>query len=102
MPTFIFAYRMTPDFKPGGPEAYGAWATWFEGLGGSVVDMGKPAFESTAIGAPAEATRLGGYSLVTADDLESAVALAKGCPAIAAGGGVEVGLLSDVVPPPAS
>lgn len=102
MPTFIFVYRRSPDYKPGGPEVYGAWATWFEGLGGSVVEMGKPAFESTAIGAPAEATQVGGYSLVTASDLESAVALAKGCPAIDAGGGVEVGLLSDVVVPPAS
>jgi hypothetical protein len=102
MPTFVFAYRMDPDFKPGRPESTAAWMAWFDSLGASVVEMGKPVFESTTIGAPAGATRLGGYSLVTADDLESAVALAKGCPAIDAGGGVEVGLLGEIPTAPAS
>jgi hypothetical protein len=33
---------------------------------------------------------------MTADDLEAAVTLAKGCPALAAGGGVEIGELADM------
>jgi hypothetical protein len=37
---------------------------------------------------------LGGYTLVTADDLEAAVALAKGHPLLRQGGGVEVGELT--------
>ncbi len=36
-------------------------------------------------------TRLGGYSLVTAEDLDGAAALAEGCPALRVGGGVEIG-----------
>jgi hypothetical protein len=43
-------------------------------------------------------TRPGGYSLISVDDLEAAVALAKGCPALAEGAGVQVGLLTDVGP----
>jgi hypothetical protein len=36
-------------------------------------------------------SRMIGYSLVSAEDLESALALAKDCPAMRVGGGVEVG-----------
>jgi hypothetical protein len=32
-----------------------------------------------------------GYSVVAAEDLDSALALAKDCPALRVGGGVEVG-----------
>ena len=39
-------------------------------------------------------TELGGYSIVSADDLSAAVAIARSCPALSAGGGVEVGELT--------
>jgi hypothetical protein len=39
-------------------------------------------------------TALGGYSLIKADDLQAAVALAEGCPVLNEGGGVEVGELT--------
>jgi hypothetical protein len=39
---------------------------------------------------------LGGYSLIRADDLATASSVAKGCPFVGAGGGVEVGLLMDL------
>jgi hypothetical protein len=35
-----------------------------------------------------------GYSIVAADDLEAALAITKECPTMAAGGGVEVGVLA--------
>jgi hypothetical protein len=39
---------------------------------------------------------LGGYSLITAGDLEAAVELAKGCPFLHQGGGIEVGELAQL------
>ena len=33
---------------------------------------------------------LTGYTIVTADDLDAAVAMAKGCPILSSGGSVEV------------
>jgi hypothetical protein len=42
-------------------------------------------------GAGTDADALSGYVVVTAGSLESAVALAKGCPGLPAGGRVEVG-----------
>jgi hypothetical protein len=101
MPTFVLAYRSAKGYVPS-PETGQAWRSWFEGMGDSLVDLGKPVIDRTALGNhDAESTQLGGYSLVTADDLEAAVAIAKGCPALSSGGGVEVGELGDV-PAPAS
>jgi hypothetical protein len=96
MPTFLFAYRRPEDYTPGRADAMAAWTSWFEELGDSVVDHGNPTFESTTLGNCGATTRLGGFSLVRADDLESAVAMAKGCPALDAGG-VEVGVITEVM-----
>jgi hypothetical protein len=65
-------------------------------MGASVTDIGKPIFESSALGDLGDGTKPGGYSMITADDLEAALTLAKGCPALREGGGVEVGLLADL------
>ena len=96
MPTFLFAYRMPDDYTPGRPGAVEAWNSWFEGVGDAVVDRGNPVFESTSLGRSGAGTNLGGYSIVRADDLESAVAVAKGCPSLDGGGGVEVGVITEI------
>jgi hypothetical protein len=48
----------------------------------------------------AQGTRIGGYLAVTADDLDAALAVAKGCPSVGLGGGIEVGRIA--VPPSAT
>jgi hypothetical protein len=94
MTTYLFSYRLPADYTPGDPDQIEAWTAWFETMGASVVDRGNPIFASTTLGA-AEAgagTKLGGYSLVAAEDLDAAAALAKGCPVLGyEGGSVEVG-----------
>jgi hypothetical protein len=101
MSKFLFSYRMPAGYTPGQPGVAEAWRAWFEGLGQSLVTLGNPVFESTSLGECGAGTTLGGYSIVTAEDLEAAVAMAKGCPALrSSGAGVEVGVLAEV--PPAS
>jgi hypothetical protein len=97
MTTYLFTYRMPEDYVPGSPDTVGAWNAWFDGMGDAVVTKGNPVFESTALGDCGPDTRLGGYSLITADDLESAVALAKDCPALGDQGGVEVGPITPLM-----
>jgi hypothetical protein len=46
-----------------------------------------------------DSTELGGYSIVSADDIDDALAIAKGCPHVDGGGGVEVGRLGEVPGP---
>ena len=96
MPKYVFAYRAPKDYVPGRPEAIEAWAEFRTGLGDRVVDFGNPVFEASSVGTCDDRTRLGGYSFITADDLESAVALAKGSPTLGAGGGVEVGEITEL------
>jgi len=96
MAEFIFTYRTPADFTPGTPDGIAAWTAWFEGIGSQVRDMGKPVFNRATVGASGDGAPLGGYSLVTAENLDEALTLAKGCPIVAAGGGVEVGELADL------
>jgi hypothetical protein len=63
-----------------------------------VVDRGQPVSQTTELGHCGAGTRPGGYSLISAADLEAALALAKGCPALAEGAGVQVGQLIDLRP----
>jgi hypothetical protein len=97
MAEFIFTYRTPADFTPGTPDGIAAWTAWFESIGSQVRDIGKPVFNRATVGASVGGAPLGGYSLVSAENLDEALTLAKGCPIVAAGGGVEVG---EVAGPP--
>jgi hypothetical protein len=79
------------------------WMTWLQDLAtrGHVKDQGQPldrtgkvvtGKERTIVDGPfAEAKDLvGGYTLVTASDLQQAAELTKGCPIFDRGGSVEV------------
>jgi YCII-related domain len=97
MAKFILTYRPANGYRPS-EEAAAEWGAWFERIQGSVLDRGNPVFESSTLGNVAADTRLGGYSVVTAENLEAAVALAEGCPLLQRGGGVEVGVITELNP----
>jgi hypothetical protein len=105
MSTFLFTYRAPnrplPDALANLDEAgrtarITAWNGWFETMGASVVDRGQPVADARTLGNCGADTRIGGYSIVEAEDFEAAVALAKGCPGLVWGGGVEVGEFMDL------
>jgi hypothetical protein len=99
MPKYILTYRSAKDFDTlADPCALPAWGSFLnEVIAPHVVDPGWPVFEaSVVIGEAGPSSQLGGYSIVTADDLEVAVAMAKSCPAVERGGGVEVGHLAEL------
>jgi hypothetical protein len=98
MPKFVFAYRQPRGYQPSA-ESAGTWRAWFDSMGGHLVQLGNPAIDRTTVGeCRPEHTELGGFSVIEADDLESATVIAKGCPQLPRGGGVEIGLLGDVPP----
>lgn len=74
---------------------YARWAQWFGELGAAIVDGGAAAGAAKTVG-PGGAVSEGGsrgltgYSIVSADSLDAAVALAKGCPVLEIGGAVDV------------
>jgi hypothetical protein len=92
MPKFLFSYRVPQGYQPGA-ETGKAWEAWFESLGSSRADTGHAVVGPRTLGKLDAGTRLGGYSIVTAEDMEGAAALAEGCPALQLGGGVEIGAI---------
>ena len=94
MATFLFSYRVPTDYQPGGKTGK-AWEAWFQSLGSNRIDTGHAVTATRVLGNLDAGTRLGGYSVVTAEDLEAAAALAAGCPAIELGGDVEIGTIRE-------
>ena len=97
MATFLFVYRAPSEFSAPTPEGMAAWNSWFETLGSAIVAPGNPVVGRTTVGDVTGSKPVGGYTVITADSLESAAALAKGCPLVGTGGGVEVGELADMM-----
>lgn len=99
MPKFIFVYRAAKGRDATADSSLLlAWEKFLSHvIGPNVVDPGWPVFEAaTALGNSGRSTQVGGYSVVTADDMAAAVALAKGCPEIERGGGVEIAALASL------
>lgn len=96
MTTFLFAFRAPKNYLPGQSDTVAAWTAYFNDIGDHVEDVGNPVFERVTVGSPAQDTALGGYTLITADDLDQASALAQGCPLLALGGAVEVGVITQL------
>jgi hypothetical protein len=96
VPKFLFSYRVPKDYRPGS-ETSKAWEAWFESLGNSRLDTGRGVLTTRTLGKLDADTRLGGYSVVVADDMDGAAALASGCPALQLGGGVEIGAVPEII-----
>jgi len=94
VPRFLFCYRVPTDYKPG-TESGRAWQAWFDSLDSSRIDTGHAVVATRTLGNLSDNTRLGGYSLVAAEDIDAAAALASGCPAVQLGGGVEIGAVPE-------
>src|ERR1051326_6864126 len=74
-----------------------AWGAWFGSIGSALVDGGNPftpVAKTISKGGKVSDGPVGtlatGYSIVKADSLDAAVALAKGCPHTASGGQISV------------
>jgi hypothetical protein len=98
MPSYILSFRSTTPYDMA-PETRATWQTFFAGLGDSLLELGRPVDGETTVGnCDTQLTRLSGYSIVQAEDLDAAAAIAKSSPSVARGGGVEVGELRPVPP----
>ena len=91
MAKYVFSFRVPSGYAPHAGTA-AEWRAWFGGLGSALVDVGNAVTDYASLGEVGGSdSRMIGYSVVSAEDLDSALALAKDCPAMRVGGGVEVG-----------
>ena len=86
-----------PETPEAGAKVLATWNAWFASLGDAVVDGGNQVGQVRTIGNNGTISNgalnpASGYSIIKADSLDAAVALAKGCPILNGGhGSIEVG-----------
>jgi hypothetical protein len=98
MPKFLFAYHggKMPETEAEIAAEMQRWRDWMDGLGDALVDPGNPVGMSSTVSIDGVADNGGanpvsGYSLVMADDMNAALAMAAGCPMVTQGhGAIEV------------
>ncbi len=96
MANFVLVYHggSMPETPEAGARIMEGWTAWFGQLGGALVDGGNPASRSKTIAANGSVSDdtdgPTGYSIIKADSLDAAVALAKGCPVLQGGASVQV------------
>ncbi len=96
MANYVLVYHggSMPESPEEGAKVMQAWTAWFGKLGDALVDGGNPASKSRTIAANGsvsdDASGPSGYSIIKADSLDAAVALAKGCPVLGGGASVQV------------
>jgi hypothetical protein len=96
MTKYVFSFRVPSEYAPGA-ETAAEWQAWFGGMGSALVDVGNAVTDYASLGeVGGSGSRMVGYSVVSAEDIDAAVALAKNCPALRVGGGVEVGPVMEV------
>jgi hypothetical protein len=91
----VFHGGSMPESQEEGAKVMQAWTDWFGVLGDKLVDAGNPVSNVRTIASDGSVTDGGtnpssGYSVIKADSLDAAVALAKGCPVLLGGAAVEV------------
>jgi hypothetical protein len=85
-----------PETPEEGAKVMQAWTDWFGTLGEALVDGGNPVSQVRTIGnngtvSDGALNPTSGYSVIKADSLDAAVALAKACPILDGGhGSIEV------------
>jgi hypothetical protein len=96
MARYVFSFRVPSDYAPN-TDTPAEWRAWFGSLGPALVDVGNAVTGYASVGeVGGSGSRMVAYSVVSAEDLDSALALAKDCPVMRVGGGVEVGPVMEV------
>jgi hypothetical protein len=98
MPNYLLAFHGggMAETDEARQEVMAAWGRWYEELGQAIVDGGNPVGQAKTIasdGSVADgggANPITGYTIISADDIDAAVQITKGCPVLTSGGSVEV------------
>ena len=97
MAKYLLAYRGggMPETEEAQAKVIEAWGVWFGQLGAAVADPGNPVSQARTVGPDGSVSgdgrsSLSGYSIISADSLDAAIVLAKGCPVLQGGASIEV------------
>lgn len=98
MPNYVLTYHGEMGPMPDDPSVVEAvmeeWGAWYGSMGDSLVDGGSPFGETASIGPDGSSTSnpasITGYTIIKADDMAGATAIAKACPVLSNGHTVQI------------
>jgi hypothetical protein len=97
MPTFLVTYHggSFPADEEGRQQVMAAFGAWVGKVGNALTDPGAPlgpsmTVSSGGVRAGDAEGRVGGYSVISADDMDAAVDLVRDHPFVARGGSLQV------------
>ena len=98
MAKYLFVYHGggKPESEEEVARVMDAWGNWLESMGSDVIDGGNPVGISLTVNSDGSVSNNGGanpasgYSLIEAASDDDAVAKARGCPILEAGGSIEI------------
>ncbi|MGB1251904.1 MAG: YciI family protein [Candidatus Promineifilaceae bacterium] len=97
MTNFVLLYSggSVPETEAEQAAVMAAWGAWMGGIGAAMVDGGNPTSASKGVSADGSVgdpavVGVSGYSIVSAETMDAAVAIAQGCPILQGGGQVSV------------
>jgi hypothetical protein len=105
MAKFLLVYHggSMPESQEEQGKVMAAWGAWFQSSGGALKDLGNPIGQTSTIGPDGSVSHGGGanpasgYSLLEAESMDAAVAIAKGCPVLQGGASIEVAETFDIM-----
>ena len=87
MSNYIFAYHggKKPESPEAGAKLMAKWQAWVGGMGDAMVNPGTPLGKSKTVSSDGVSDGGGsnplmGFSIVKADSMDAAIAIASGCP----------------------
>ena len=89
MGSYLFVHHFPKGFQ-GSPETAAAATAWFRQLEPNLAGRTPPTAEPRQFGDPGAEPVPSAYEVITADDQEGAIALAKAWPLLTRGGRIEV------------
>ena len=97
MPNYVLAFHggKYPETPEEGAGIMARWEAWMGSLGDALVNPGNPlahakTLSSDGVTDGGGSNPLTGFSVVAADDMEAALAMARGCPHLEFDGTIEV------------
>jgi len=104
MPNYVMTFHGEMGPMPDDPAVMEAmmqeWGTWYGSIGDALIDGGAPFGETASIGPDgsnaANPASITGYTIVKADDIAGATAIAKGCPVLKNGHTVQISQTIDM------
>jgi hypothetical protein len=104
MPQFLFVYHggNTPTDPAEVEATMAAWGAWFQDMGAALEIPGNPVGQSYTVSDSGVVDNGGsnpasGFTVIKADNIEAATAMAKGCPMVVNGSGsVEVAEVHEI------